>query len=309
MKMAFVTPLVFALFSFCLSCSLRPLVSAKQPPAQEKQVDVVTRDGKTVDVREASRNLHNRKIESEAWGILLLTKNVYLSSATVKLLKSVIAEHSRNSVLNDNSEDMRLRAVALLGLSRNPDAIDTVANRMFNDPSWRVRESAASGLGMLAGEKALPALLDALRKKKISSLSGGFSFAGGKAVPLIIRWMEKDFAKNGGRSIASTHASRLRWIGDRRAIEPLLRIIAHPDSTSDPTIDRVRFQAALTLAHFASEEWYSDNLELRTSYLAIPPSTLRKTRKVNATDRRRIIKALQNAGYDADWLMFPVTIY
>ena len=306
MKTAFFTPLIFALFLFCLSCQLRPIGTALQPATNERQVDVITRSGKTVDVREAARNLHNRKIDSEAWQILILTKNAYLSSSTVKLLKSVLVEHSRNSVLNDNSEDMRGRAVALLGLSRNPDAIDTVADRMFNDPSWRVRRTAAAGLGRLAGEKALPALLAALKKNKISKLNGGFDFAGDKAVPLIIRWMEKDFAKNGGQNHAQTHASRLQWIGDRRAIEPLLRIIAHPDSPSDPIIDRVRLQAALTLAHFTSEEWYSDNLEYRTAYLAIPPSTLRKSRRVNATDRKRIIKALQNAGYDADWLIFPV---
>lgn len=294
MKMAFVTPLVFALLSFCLSCSPRHLVNVQQPPAQEKQVDVITRDGKTVDVREAARNLHNCNMYREAWQILLLSKNASLSASTVNLLKSVLANHSWNGALNDDSAEMRRRAVHLLGLSRNPDAIDIVVDHMVNDPAWRVRGRAGDALGRLKGEEALSALLAAAEKNKISKRNAGFYHVGDKAVPLVIQWMEKDFAKYGGNNLAHTYASSLGWIGDRRAIEPLLRIIAHP---ADPTIDLVRREAAQALARFTFEESYLDNLEFRTAYLAIPPPTSRKSWSVNAKDRKRIIKALQKAGY------------
>ena len=92
---------------------------------------------------------------------------------------------------------MRIRAVCLLGLSRNPKAIAIVTDRMFGDSAWRVRGPAADALGRLAGEKALPALIAALKKNKISKLNSALHFADDK-VPLIIRWMEEDFAKNGG---------------------------------------------------------------------------------------------------------------
>ena len=180
-------------------------------------MDISPYDSDTVDVGEVARNLHNREMYDDLWKILCHYEGASLSTSTVNILKTELNNNSKG-VLNDKFENIRVRAVELLGLSRNPEAIDTVANRMFNDPAWRVRASAACGLGKLAGEKALPALLDALKKNKISNLNGGFGFAGDKAVPLIIRWMEKDFAKNGGQNHAQTHASRLRWIGDRRAM-------------------------------------------------------------------------------------------
>ena len=406
MKTAFFTPLIFALFLFSLSCSPWPLVNVQQPPAQEKQVevvtrngktvnvgeaacnlhyrelyfeawkilllaknaslysatvdlerqaDVITRNGKTVDVREAALNLHYRELYFEAWKILLLaknaslysatmdlerqvdvitrngktvdvreaalnlhyrsvyreawdilhTKNASLSSATVSLLKTVLNNNSKG-VANDKFEGIRLCTVALLGLSRNPEAIDTVADCMFNDLAWGVRQVAANALGRLAGEAALPALLEALEKGKISNLSLGFVYAGEKAVPLIIQWLEEDFAENGGRNHAETHITRLYMTGDRRAIEPLLRIIAYPASPSNPTIERVRFKAAITLARFTSEIWYTYPLKGSTDYLAFDPVTRRKNRRVTSADHKRIVKTLQNAGYDVNRLIYPV---
>ena len=308
MKMTVFTPLALVLFLFCLSCSPRYLVIVQQPPAQEKQVDVVTRNGKTVDVREAARNLHNRKMYLEAWEILRDTNNARLSSATVNLLKTVLDDHFSDSMATDDFTNIRVRAVALLGLSRNPKAMAIVTNRMFNDSHYRVRACAARSLGRLAGEEALPALLVALEKRKIGKLNAGFFYVGDEAAPLIIQWMEEDFAENGGQNHAVSHITRLFMTGDRRAIEPLLRIVAYPASPSDPTIDWVRFEAATALARFTSEAWYEYPLEKWSAHLAFNPVTQRENRKVNANDRKRIIKALQNAGYDPDWLVFPVLI-
>ncbi len=288
----------------CLSCAGTPKSNVQQSLEQRRQVDVITKDGKTVDVREAIRNLHNRKMYLEAWKILVLTKNASLSSPTVKLLITVLNDNSKG-VLNDKFEDIRVRAVSLLGLSRNPEAIAILTNRMFSDPAWRVRGTAGTGVGRLAGEAALPALLEALEKRKISNLNGGFLYAGDKAVPIIIQWMEEDFAKNGGKSHAATHVKRLKRIGDRRAIDPLLRIVAHPGSPSDTRIDIVRFDAAEALANFTSEDWYYYGPDKYSKYLAIDPPVRRVNRRVNAFDRKRIVKALQKAGYDVERLIFP----
>lgn len=307
MKMILFTPLVLVLFLFCLSCSPRSRVSAHQPPAQEKQVDVITRDGKTVDVREAARNLDNGEMCLEAWKILRHTNNARLSSATVNLLKTVLDDHFSDSGATDDFTSIRERAVALLGVSRNPKAMAIVTDLMFNDSHYRVRACAARSLGRLAGEEALPALLAALEKRKISKLNAGFLFAGEKAVPLIIQWLEEDFAEYGGQNHAETYIRKLYMIGDRRAIEPLLRIVAYPASPADPTIERVRFEAATTLARFTSETWYEYPLEKWSAHLAFGPVTPLENRKVNAADRKRIIRALQNAGYDdVDWLILPI---
>ena len=274
-----------------------------------RHVDVARVDGEMVDVREIVDNLHDDDIYRQAREDLLHhTDRAFLSSATVSLLESVLADHSWVTAKYQDSEDMRIRAVCLLGLSRNPKAIAIVTDRMFGDPAWRVRGSAADALGRLAGEKALPALITALKKNKISKLNSAFHFAGDKAVPLIIRWMEEDFAKNGGQNHAHTHVSRLRWIGDRRAIEPLLRIVAHPGSPTDPRIDVVRFDAAEALANFTSEIGYYYDPDMYTKYLAIDPAPRRVNGRVTASDRKRIVKALENAGYDVERLIFPFSL-
>ena len=273
-----------------------------------RHVDVVYVDGEMVDVREIVDNLHDDEIYRQARDDLLHTDRAFLSSAAVRLLESVLADHSWNSVLNDDSEEIRLHALGLLGVSRNPKAIAIVADRMFNDPAWRVREFAAVALGMLAGEEALPALLAALKKNKITNPNGGIHFVGDEAVPLIIRWMEEDFAKSGGQGLAHAHVSRLRWIGDRRAIDPLLRIVAHPASPSDPTVDRVRFDAAEALARFTSDTWYRYDPDKYTKYLAVDPVARRVNRRVTASDRKRIVKALHKAGYDVDQLNYALIL-
>lgn len=294
--------LCLVLLLSCLSCAgtLKPT-----EPRPMRHVDVVCVDGEMVDVKEIVDNLHDEELYCQAREDLLHSNGAFLSSATVRLLESVLADHSRVTAKYQDSEDMRIRAVCLLGLSRNPKAIAIVTDRMFGDPAWRVRGSAACALGRLTGEKGLPALLAALKKNKISKLNSAFHFAGDKAVPLIIRWMEDDFAENGGQNHAHTHVSRLKWIGDRRAIEPLLRVIAHPVSPSDPRIDVVRRDAAEALANFSSEDWYSYDPEEYSKYLAFDPAARRENRRVTASDRKRIVKALQKEGYDVERLIFP----
>ena len=289
----------------CLSCAGTPKPTEQRPM---RHVDVACVDGEMVDVREIVDNLYDEEIYRPAREDLLHSNGALLSSATVRLLESVLADHSWVTAKYQDSEDIRMRAVCLLGLSRNPKAIAVVTDRMFSDPAWRVRGSAACALGRLTGEQGLPALLAALKKNKISKLNSAFHFAGDKTVPLIIRWMEEDFAENGGQNHAHTHVSRLRWIGDRRAIEPLLRIVAHPGSPTDPRIDVVRFDAAEALANFTSEIGYYYDTDKYSKYLAIDPAPRRVNRRVTASDRKRIVKALENAGYNVERLIFPFSL-
>ena len=327
MKVKRFSRLYFGLFFLTICCVLMPISIAEQPVGQtqstsvgKKQVDVITRypapgeigrEKKTVDVREAARNLRNEEMYRATRDILLEVDNAYLSSGTVNLLKTALND---NSLLDNNSITMRQRAIGLLGLSRNPDAIAVISNCLQHDPSWRVRSSAAARLGRLAGETAVPELQRAMAEDFKKHKDQGFGIgrgvisglgrAGGTAVPLLIK-MLKDDLKKGGHG-AHYLIQSLRVTGDRRAIPSLLDITSRPTSGSESNMSHVQLQAARVLAHFATE-WYVDILESRAKYAAVHPMTPTESRKVKASDRIRILNALQNAGYDLNSLIWPLT--
>ena len=144
MKMKRFSIFSFGLFLYCLYFLVTAISFAKQIPVKEKQVDVITLQepypkfiGKdnTVDVRKVARNLHNKEMYVKAFRVLVFADNTYFSSSAVNLLKTA---------LNDNSVEVRRRAIVLLKYSRNPEAIPLLADRLQNDPSSRVRGLAAA---------------------------------------------------------------------------------------------------------------------------------------------------------------------
>ena len=296
----------FSIFFFgLLLCYLYFLVVgisvANQIPVKEKQVDVITlekrypatlveKKKKTVDVRIVARNLHNREIYKEAFDALIGVDNACLSSSTVNLLKTA---------LNDDSVEMRLRATVLLHLSRNPEAIPLLVDRLQNDPSWRVRDSAAKGLGALLGDAAVLLLKTAWVEDNMvqSGVISGLGRAGGTAVPLLIEMLKEEIENNGGNGSARRLIQSLEWTGDRRVIAPLVDIVSRPTSASDPNMSDVQLSAAAVLARFATNH-YVKILEDRTKFAAIHRETPTESRKVKASDRTQIIEVLKNAGYD-----------
>ena len=277
-----------------------------------RQIDVITIEpypksisGKriTVDVNEVARNLHNEEKVSEATYVLGQAGHAYLSSGTVNLLKIALNQASSERY-NEELIELRMRAVSLLGLSRNPEATPIVTDRLHNDPSWRVRDLAAKFLGELAGEAAIPDLLRARvgnwkhkdRGIGCGNANGvlvGLGDAGGKAVPILIRML-----KNGIEAPSSIIES-LEETGDRRAIKPLIDIIARPTSPSAPSMEHVRDTAARTLAHFSVKFTYGLTLRHRGRRLAEGiPLTPRPNRIVRESDRTRIREELEMAGYD-----------
>ena len=304
-------PIIFGLLLCFTCCAVAPGTRVAQTPVKEKQIDVITDTSSgalraekvTVDAREAARNLHNKEIFDKVSRVLFMVDDAYLSSGTVNLLKTA---------LNDNSVEVRQRAILLLGLSRNPDAIEVISNRLRNDPSWHVKSVAAVNLGILAGGAAVPVLKAALVEEektsaslslmsKISlSLISGLGRAGGTAVPLLIERL-KDDLKLGGHD-ARFIIQSLKWTGDRRAIKSLLAIISHPTSPSDAVMSEVQLDAARALAHFATDWCYADILKFRNKFAEGYPVTPRESRRVNASDRARIVEALKTAGYDINRL-------
>ena len=305
MKVKRISSFYLGLFLSYIYCSVELGISVAQTPVKEKQVDVITLyppprtlgwEKETVDVRESARDLRNGEMYNKASRVLHMVDNAYLSSGTVNLLKTA---------LNDSSVEVRIRAISLLGVSRNPEAIKVISNRLQNDPSYQVRWVAAFSLGMLSGEAAVPALKVALvEDKRIeTAVIWGLGDAGGKAVPLLIRMLKEEIRESGGNGDAGNIIYSLEQTCDRRAIKPLLAIISHPTSPSDPSMSEVQLQAAMVLAHFATDWIYAGLLKSRTKTFAEGhPVTPRESRRVNASDRARIFEALKTAGYDINRL-------
>ena len=305
MKVKRFSPYYFGLFLSYIYCSVALGISVAETPVKEKQVDVITLEPSsglggekmTVDVREAARNLSNEEVYIRAREVLLFVDNAYLSSGTVNLLKTA---------LNDDSAKVRQHAIILLGLSRNPDAIEIISNRLQSDPAREVRYDAAKALGGLAGEAAVPTLEVVLTEDRTigTGVIVGLSWAGGKAVPLLIQILKTEIKYRGGNSAASLIIQSLRDTGDRRVIKPLLDIISHPvsPSTSTDNMDEVRLNAATALAHFATDWIYAGILESRDKFAEGYPVTPQANRRVNASDRARIVEAFKTAGYDINRL-------
>ena len=281
------------------------------PPERPLQIDTINFgwEDETVDVRQVSRNLHDNTLYDKAIKALAMTNNVFLSSGTVNLL---------TKALDDDSEEVRRRAISLLGYSRNPEAIDFLSDSLQNDTSWRVQRHAAMRLGLLAGEAAVPALKAVLAKRPTKNSSrehinyhGNYGFyvtngalrglgdAGGEGVPILIKMLNDEVKRNGGHGKAMFFIQCLESTLDRRAIQPLIDIISQPSPPSDPNWEGVREHAATVLAHFAADWLYTSMLKSRGSKLARGfPVTPLKTRQVTPRDRTQIHKLLKNAGYD-----------
>ena len=283
------------------------------PPERPLQIDFIRFgwEDETVDVREVSRNLHDKTLYDKGFEALGMTGNAFLSCGTVKLL---------TTALNDDAYEIRQRAIFLLGYSRNPEAIDVITDSLQNDTSWRVRRAAAMVMGVLAGEAAVPVLKAVLAERPTEHSSRehinyygnyghhvtdgalfGLGYAGGEGIPILIKMLEDEIAEFGGKGDAISLIGCLEFTNDRRVVSPLIGIISHPASPSDPNLDRVRERAAMILYRLADEWGYTFGIQSRNNLLAKgSPITPAKNRQVTAKDRIRIREALQIAGYEID---------
>lgn len=309
------------ILSFFSTCCMLTVIGVFNLHAQETetsdrehpvQVDVIIYQWlggplQTVDLRIVARNLHEETLYDRALDALAMTGNVFLSSGTVKLLAAA---------LNDASHEVRQRAITLLGYSRNREAIDVITDSLQNDTSWRVRKAAAIGLGILAGEAAVPALKAVLAERPTEHSSRerinyygnygyhvangalfGLGYAGGEGIAILIPMLEDEIEKNGGKGKAMFFLKCLDFPLDRSVIRPLIDIVSHPAAPFDPNLDRARRRAAMILTRFPDEMSYNLAIQRRNDWLAKgTPMTPVKNRRFTPKDRTRIREALQNAG-------------
>ena len=262
------------------------------------QVDVISgwspgRPNDTIDLRVVARNLHNQKLYDKAFDALAMTGNAFLSSSTVNLLATA---------LNDDAREVRQRAITLLGYSRNPEAIPVITDSLQNDPSWRVRKWVAMVLGVLAERPTEHSSREYINYYGFYVTNGalrGLGHAGGEGVPLLIKMLEDETKESGGKGDAISLIVCLEFTYDRRIVSPLIDIISHPASPSDPNWDRVRKRAATILDRLVDEFGYDFGVQFRNLLLAKGfPLTPPKNRQVTPKDRVRIREALQIAGYN-----------
>ena len=229
-------------------CNLRSQETETSDGKHPMQVDVISywfpgEPLETIDLRVVARDLHNKKLYDIAFEVLATTGNVFLSSGTVNLLATA---------LNDNSEEVRDRAITLLGYSRNPEAIDVISDSLQNDTSWRVRKAAAMLLGVLAREAAVPTLTAVLDERPTDYSSPeynyygnygghvtngaliGLGYAGGEGITILIQMLEDEIEENGGKGEVPFFLKCLDFTLDRSVIRPLIDIISHPATPSDP---------------------------------------------------------------------------
>lgn len=212
--------------------------------------------------------------------------------------------HSLITALRDTSDDVRRRAVVLLGLSRHPNAIPAIYERMKSDPSLEVRLQAADSLGRLAGEKAIPALEETIANDPamLHGVISGLGHAGGAGVPVLIEMLKNEINNPAGEnSVAELIVYSLKNTGDRRAIQPLIEIMTHP-ADSNKNWASTQEMVAQVLVRFAVHKHYYGTLYYRRSTaegIAVTPEV---HHQVNERDIERIIPAVKNAGYDIDKL-------
>ncbi len=222
-------------------------------------------------------------------------------------IEGVLSSESVNSLkkaLSDASDDVRWRAVVLLGHSRHPNAIPAIYERLRNDSSLQVRLQAADSLGRLAGEKAVPALEEALANDPamVDGVIFGLGHAGGAGVPPLIKMLNDEIDNSAGDCrVADLIVYSLKNTGDRRAIQPLIDIIKRPADYRTDWTSTQEF-AAQVLVRFAIRKHYYRTLYYQRSAAEGIAVTPEAHHQVSERDIERIVAAVKNAGYDIDKL-------
>ena len=257
----------------------------------------------TYYIRDASRNIYNVDIFEDVRSRLDKIDGV-LASESVNSLKTV---------LGNSSDEIRWRAVVLLGYSRHSNAISAIYNSLQNDPSLNVRLQAAESLGRLAGVQAVPVLQKALvnAPRIAPGVISGLGFAGGTGVPVLIKMLEDEINNpTGERRAIESIVHSLQKTGDRRVIQSLIDLILSPSVPfrskkrhwSNADFQHIRHEAATVLARFVTDKHYSRILYYQGNTAEGLPITPSEHHKVSESDRNRIVVALQNAGYEIDRL-------
>lgn len=273
-------------------------------------------------LKEYGPELVRREMDSEkGWKTTLYVKDIAhcidefkdiltyraVRDALADEIEGVLASDSVDSLikaLNDGSDDVRRRALVLLGLSRHPNAIPAIYKRLRNDPSLEVRLQAADSLGRLAGEKSVPALEEALANDPamVHGVITGLGHAGGNSVSVLIEMLENETNDLAGESdIADLIVYNLKYVGDRRAIQPLIDIIKRP-ADHRPDWTSTQKIAAQVLTRFAVRKHYDRTLYYRRSRAEGIAVTPLARHQVTEQDIEQIITAVKIAGYDIDTL-------
>lgn len=307
---------------------LKEIQNAKPGTKKEESIVITASEGlelieyRIALLKEYGPELVRRETDSEkGWKTTLYVKDIAhcidefkdiltyraIYDALAGEIEGVLASDSVDSLieaLGDASDDVRRRAIVLLGLSRHPNAIPAIYKRLRNDPSLEVRLQAADSLGRLAGEKSVPALEEALANDPamVHGVITGLGHAGGNGVSVLIEMLENEINNPAGESdIADLIVYSLKNTGDRRAILPLIDIIKRPVDyrTNWASTQKI---AAQVLARFAVRKHYDRTLYYRRNSaegIALTPAA---HHQVTERDIKQIVAAVKNAGYDIDTL-------
>ncbi|MCS6886544.1 MAG: protein kinase [Acidobacteriota bacterium] len=174
---------------------------------------------------------------------------IRLQDTTVKRLVAQMSDwHKVNSpyeLLSDESEELRLEAVAMLKFSKEPKAVEALGEALY-DSSINVKFAAAEALskfGKNASAVVLSAISDSLRNRDYTTARYAINAAGRLADPEFVPVLLEALSCQ-DTFVASEAALALGHIKDRRAVSELVDALLSNDAS-------VRFTAAHALGELA----------------------------------------------------------
>ncbi len=231
--------------------SVKPLISLLRRGDVKSRVQAATALGRIGDetavgplisvLGEADKGLRNAASESlarigdhafEQMRSALTRDNLRIRDAVSQAFCSA-GERSTEwllELLQSPDADVRARTVRILGIIRDPAALEALVATLLNDSRHSVRNMAAWALGELGDQRAVEPLLDTLRDPEMGiqhSLSGWALGRLRMHMPIerlfglladekpVIRWRA---------------ALTLGILGDEAAVDPLLAALGDPDS-------------------------------------------------------------------------------
>ncbi|NLT22817.1 MAG: hypothetical protein GXX82_07205 [Syntrophorhabdus sp.] len=155
---------------------------------------------------------------------LLQEKNTPVRMAVLDVLKSIGSIHLDGviSMLEDENEDIRVYALEVLSFLRDPRSVPFIVKKSRDDVD-NVRNAACMALGEFDDDRAVMALLDALKDEEWIAFSAILSLGRTKSPKAVPRILE--FFRDSGEELSGVACEVLVEYGDHAVLDELFDVI------------------------------------------------------------------------------------
>ncbi len=217
------------------------------------------------------------------------------AAAPGKLNLAGAVETMRDLLRRDESGDVRVACVSVLGSLKVADTAPDLSHALQKDTDWRVRRRAAGALRAVAGAAAFEALIAAADDPRPEVRSEAVLAVAQVGDPKAVAALADRLGREDAAAVRSAIARSLGALGSPAAIEPLAGLLRGPAGPENGApreeADAVRADAREALATIAGDDparW----AEVATAVGDAAPDVL-------ALARRRRLALLEKAGADA----------